>query len=112
MAYSYNRTRTAAAGGPDPLTYKAFLSEYEQGVKRGKDEEAQGNYPVAVSNLQVEAQDEMVMAAKEAKELLDRVIHMGSSGNVKINPQRFSAKLSQSLSTLLYNAGRYEGLKG
>lgn len=110
MAYSYNRTATA--GGPDPLTYKAFLSEYEQGVKRGKEEEAQGNYPVAVSNLQVEAQDQLVSAAQEAKELLNRVIQMGSSGNVRINPRRFSAQMSQSISTLLYNAGRYEGLKG
>lgn len=101
----YDYDRTAAAGGPDPLTMKAFLSEFEMGRKRGL--EVPPEKAIVETNL---AEDEMVEAAKQVKDLVERIIRMGTSGSVRINPQRAAAKLSQSLSTLFYEGGRATGL--
>ena len=106
--YRYDRrAKKAAAGGPDPLSLKAFLSEYEIGVKRGTTE---GERPTNYHGLVTVTQEEVKEAATEVKQLMDRILTTAQRGDVKVNPQRFCSSLSTHLSTLLYQLGVYEGL--
>jgi hypothetical protein len=105
--------RNAATGGPDPISLRAFLSEYEAGEKQGRDEAMQAsmespNGPSVYGIVSV-AEEDLVGAAEEVKDLANRIVRLGSSA--RINPLRFGTKMSQSLSALFYNAGRLSGLK-
>jgi len=100
-------SKISAAGGPDPHSLKAFLSEFRQGKQRGQEEAISGG---PVHQYKAMAEDEMVEAAQEIKALLNRVIQMGQRGSVRLNDVRFASTLSTHLSTLLYNAGRASGL--
>jgi hypothetical protein len=51
-------------------------------------------------------------AAEEAIFLLKRVAAAAKAGHVRVQPQRFCASLSASLSTMIYNLGKIEGYRG
>lgn len=95
------------AGGPDPLTMKAFLSEYEQGKKRGEELGKKIDQKERRDEMD-RLQDEITAAAIEVEDLADRIasyVH-----GARINPERFAAKVSRNMSTMFYNFGMYDGL--
>lgn len=97
--------------GPDPHSLKAFTSEIQMGIKRAM-EEATSN-PNMAWQSGMDADALVVMGAEEVIDLLKRtVLAAKSSGGARIaTPQRYAAKLSGSLSKMLYNLGRSEGYK-
>lgn len=90
---------------PDPLTFRAFLSEMEKGMQTAEDEYAQNPNPMLDQFPAGEAQ----AAASEIIVLMKRLQQHGY--NVRTNPRRFAAKLSGLCSQLVYNLGKIEGYK-
>jgi hypothetical protein len=104
------RWKAAYDPGPDPMTYKAMLSEFQMGHKRSMDE-PRGQVAPESSAMNLETSD-VVEGAEEAIDLLKQVVrHAQQSNGVRINPQRFVAKLSAGLSKMLYNLGRVQGYR-
>lgn len=101
---------------PDPLTYKAFLSEFKQGVVAGTSEAEQastGFETVGVHGY-IAAADDLVTAS--ARDLLDLAKRMDLAANrgratIGINEHRLIPKLSGILSTFFYNIGKLRGLQ-
>lgn len=92
------------------MTYKAMLSEFQMGHKRSMDE-PRGQVAPESSAMNLETSD-VVEGAEEAIDLLKQVVrHAQQSNGVRINPQRFVAKLSAGLSKMLYNLGRVQGYR-
>jgi len=97
-------SKRAAAGGPDPISFKAFISEYQSGFNRGS--EVGGSYMD-----QEGLQDEIVSAAREIEVLCKRIISTGEAAGLKMKERKVAAKFSENLSTLFYNMGRIEGMR-
>ena len=103
---------------PDPLTFKAFLSDFEQGVKRGQEmvpwspsgHWMEGDSPPAMNELVV-VKEKIAGAAKDLLELARRIENLASRGNLAINERRLAAKMSGILSTLFYQTGVANGIK-
>lgn len=95
--------------GPDPLTLRAMLSEFEMGHRRSM-EEPQGGMSPASAAMDLEM-DDVVAGAEEVIELLKRVVRHAQGPGVRVQPQRFVAKLSAGLSKMLYNLGRVQGYR-
>lgn len=108
MAYSYDR-RTADEHNPDPISFKAFVSEYEQGVKSGADLAMQSQNVWGEVTVH---QDLVEAAARDLLELSRRMETVMKGGRtLGLNPRRLAAKVSGILSTMFYNYGKVEGLK-
>lgn len=105
----------AQLSAPDPLAYKAFFTEFKQGEKRAKEDLALGEdfgnreHPESIAT---DLNSTVEMAAEEAITLLKRVASTAKSGTVRVQPQRFCASLSASLSTMIYSLGKIEGYHG
>jgi hypothetical protein len=100
---------------PDPLTFKAFLSEFEQGVKKGQEmgtSSMMGDSPVPAMNDLVVVEEKVASAAKDLLELARRIETLASRGNMGVNERRLAAKMSGILSTLFYQTGVAKGIKG
>lgn len=99
---------------PDPLTYKAFMSEFHQGIKSG-DEKATSLKGVSEGGgIQGEiavSEDKIAVAAQELLELSRRLDSFASRGNMAVNEHRLVPKMSGILSTLFYQMGFVRGLK-
>lgn len=104
------RWKVAAEVAPDPLTLRAFLSEYEQGVKAGTAEVDTTQVAPESAAMNLEMSD-VVPAAEEVIALMKRVIQAASRSSVRVDPTRFSSKLSANLSRLVYNLGRCAGYR-
>jgi hypothetical protein len=91
--------------GPDPLTFKAFLSEMRKGAETAEEELAQT--PTSGWQLRDEPSGYVQEAADEIIALMKRIQTAGYS--VRVTPQRFAAKLSGLCSKLVYNLGKVEG---
>lgn len=99
---------------PDPLTFKAFLSEFKQGEKTGKDlamQSVMGDSPVPAMSQAVVAEEKVAGAASDLLELARRIETIAKQGNLGVNETRLSAKMSGILSTLFYQTGLSRGLK-
>lgn len=100
---------------PDPLTYKAFLSEFKRGTQTGQEVASAATHGEPV-NLQGEISrvDDLVsLAASDLLELAQRINRAASSPNgLAVKEHRLVPKMSGILSTLFYNAGKARGLKG
>lgn len=96
--------------GPDPLTYKALLSEYRSGSKQAAEEveNTQVSPESAAMNLEV---GDVKLGAEEVIDLMKRLIVAGQRGSVRVNPERLFAKLSAGLSRVAYNLGKIEGYR-
>ena len=104
---------------PDPLTYKAFLSEFKAGEKTGAElawgrSDAPGHLtdgPSLPAQISV-AEDKVAEAARDLLDLAKRIETLSGQGNLAVNETRLAAKMSGILSSLFYNAGLTKGLKG
>lgn len=109
------RHKQADAYSPDPLTFKAFLSEYEQGLKRGQEMATgsmMGDSPVPAMNDLVVVEEKIAGACYDLLELARRIETLASRGNLGINERRLAAKMSGILSTFFYQTGVAKGIKG
>lgn len=106
------RFKQADEHNPDPLTFKAFLSEYKQGEQTGEQMAASsGSGPVPVMNDLVVIEEKISGAAKDLLELARRIEAITGRGSLGVNEHRLAAKMSGILSTLFYNAGIAKGIK-
>jgi hypothetical protein len=95
--------KKAGEYNPDPISYKAFMSEFKQGLDTGFD--------TSPDPLTIEETEEL--AANSAKDLLDfaKGIESIIARGTPFNERQVVPKLSGILSTLLYNTGKLRGLK-
>lgn len=87
-----------AAVAADPLSYNAFLSEFEQGRK----------HTMPVSQEQV-AEISIATAANDLIQVLEGVQTWAATrtvGSGSLEPKRLAEKVSSRLSALMYNLGR------
>jgi len=108
--------RTAAEHNPDPLTYKAFLSEFKQGVAAGVELQKQSVAdPVSVPiQGHISVTDDLVTSsAQDLLDLAKRLVAASTRGvgSIGINEHRLVPKMSGILSTFFYNMGKLEGMK-
>jgi hypothetical protein len=99
---------------PDPLTFKAFLSEFEQGFKRGQEMATgsmMGDGPVPAMNDLVVVEEKITKAAGDLLEMARRIETIASRGSLGVNERRLAAKMSGILSTLFYQTGVAKGIK-
>jgi hypothetical protein len=100
---------------PDPLTYKAFMNEFRQGIKAGAekaDRTVNEADPVGVHGYIAEVDDLLTLAAEDLMVLAKRIHHAAAGrGSFGMNEKLLVPKLSGILSTLMYNAGKLRGLK-
>jgi hypothetical protein len=113
---SADRHKNAGEYAPDPLTYKAFLSEFKQGVVAGADEASQatsGVEAVGVHGYITQADDLVTAASQELLDLAKRLVMIASRGRgvIAINEHRLVPKMSGILSTFFYNIGKLRGLQ-
>lgn len=102
--------------GPDPITSKAFMSEFRQGIKAGAelaDKTTSEADPVGVHGYIAEVDDTVTLAAEDLMVLSKRIHNAAAAGrgSFGINEKLFIPKLSGILSALIYNAGKLRGLK-
>jgi len=100
------RFLAADSHNPDPLSFNAFLSEFRQGEKSGKDLASAED---AEAKLEL-AQEKVSQAATDLLELARRIDAIAQRGPLGVNETKLSAKLSGILSTLFYQAGVAKGL--
>lgn len=106
--------RTAVEFAPDPLAYKAFLSEFNQGVKAGEQlalDTPHNLDPVGIRGHESASEDLVTEAAREMLELMRRVVTITERGAIGVNENKLSSKMSGFLSTFFYNLGKLRGLK-
>ncbi len=103
------RFKEADEHNPDPLTFKAFLSEFKQGEQRGSEMSTSG--PVPIMNDLVAIEEKISGAARDLLELARRIEAITGRGSLGVNEHRLAAKMSGILSTLFYNAGIAKGIK-
>jgi hypothetical protein len=110
--------RQAAVGiyHADPLTYKAFMTEFRQGIKAGAelaDKTVNEADPVGVHGYISEVDGTVTLAAEDLMVLAKRIHQAAAAGHGSfgINEKLFMPKLSGILSALIYNAGKLRGLK-
>lgn len=105
------RFKEADEHNPDPLTFKAFLSEFKQGEQRGEQMTLTPDAPVPVMNDLVAIEEKISGAARDLLELARRIEAITGRGSLGVNEHRLAAKMSGILSTLFYNAGVAKGIK-
>lgn len=100
---------------PDPLTFKAFLSEFHQGLKMGQQKAAEliGTHPEGpnVHGEMSVAEDKIAVAASDLLDLARRLESFASQRRLAVNEHRLVPKMSGILSTLFYQMGYVKGLK-
>lgn len=109
------RWANAAEHNPDPLTFKAFMSEFKQGIKAGEAEgtEALMAHPddgPGFHGYITGANDLATSAAQDLLELAKRIIAVSDRGIIGVNATRLVPKMSGILSTLFYQMGKVHGL--
>lgn len=97
--------KRSSSPGPDPISRKAFLSEYTAGYKRSEDSEK-----ASYQDLEL-LQDTVGAAALEIETRCRKIRAICQSGNLKVNEIRLANALSEQLSTLFYSLGRLDGAK-
>lgn len=105
----------ALAYDPDPMSYKAFMSEFRTGVQTGAEEAAiatSGADQVGYHGRVAEVDDLVTSATDELLELAKRLANAARQGRatIGINEHRLVPKMSGILSTLFYNLGKLRGL--
>jgi len=96
-------TKQAGEYNPDPISYKAFMSEFKQGLDTG--------FGTSPDPLTIEETKEL--ATNSAKDLLDfaKRIENLIARETPFNERQVVPKISGILSTLFYNTGKLRGLK-
>jgi len=105
------RFKEADEHNPDPLTFKAFLSEFKQGEKTGEQMAMAPSSNVPVMNELVAIDEKISGAARDLLELARRIEAITGRSSLGVNEHRLAAKMSGILSTLFYNAGVAKGIK-
>src|SRR5215467_6897366 len=112
LSADLTQSRIAAAGSPadyapDPLTFRAFMSEFKQGVKAGAQEALdvsdgfhQGPGPYELERV---AEDTVVTAARDIMEYMKRITIIAGRGTVGVNERKLVPRISGLLSTFFYN---------
>ncbi|MEN6535473.1 MAG: hypothetical protein ABFD89_17550 [Bryobacteraceae bacterium] len=105
------RWKVSSDPGPDPLTYKAMLSEFQTGYRSAQEEAGGLGYHPSLAADGLE-QSDVIPGAEEVIELLKRVVltAKGSRG-VIVKPERLAGKLSAGLSRVMYNLGKCQGYR-
>lgn len=103
--------KVQADDGPDPIIYKALLSDYHLGYKAAQDEVSR-NPEIAVHSaiMNLEA-GEITSGAKDVVQLMTRIIQTGRRGGIATTPERLSSRLSEGLSKVVYNLGKCAGYR-
>lgn len=105
------RWKAASDPGPDPLTYKAMLSEFQTGYRSAQEEASGLGYHPSVAADGLE-QSDVIPGAEEVIELLKRVVLMAKGNRgVMVKPERLVGKLSSGLSRVMYNLGKCQGYR-
>ena len=105
---NHSRWKTAKEHSPDPVSSRAFMSEFKQGLNEGTE-----NIPYdMVAHTTQETEMLVVEAAGDLLELAKRIEnHASSTQGISVNERRLVPKMSGILSTLFYNLGKLRGLK-
>lgn len=109
-----SRFMAADDHNPDPISYKAFLSEFKQGETSGEESARQslmGDDPVSAMSKVTVAEEKVAAAASDLLDLARRIETLAKRGNLGVNELKLSAKMSGILSTLFYQTGFSRGLK-
>lgn len=108
------RYKSADEHNPDPITFKAFLSEFHQGLKSGEEKAlslvGQKEGPGVHGEVTV-SEDKIAVAATDLFELARRIETMATGSGIEVNEHRLVPKMSGILSTLFYQLGFKRGLK-
>jgi len=107
--------KTAAEHNPDPLTFKAFMSEFKSGIAAGEKEAdlavmAHPEDGPGFHGYITVANDLATSAAQDLLEMAKRIIAASDRGIIGVNVTRLVPKMSGILSTLFYQTGKIHGL--